>query len=207
MHLDSKEEKNAEPAFKGNDSVVQKLNKPSAAQIKQDDVAKNSENDDPISELIHRLKSKHKCYDLVNVKPFRFNLFRVPLLLFYLVTVAQAAEITVKCRSISNKFRDLDSISLFVFFELEVFAFAGIIIGLWIWLSIKYCLSCLFQGGPEHTFKTPGVKLAKDQLVRNFVDVFIYTGLFWDVTINLYLLSELNVARDVMVDSQKSLIK
>ena len=49
--------------------------------------------------------------------------------------------------------------------------------------------------------------MAKDQLVRNFKDVFIYTGMFWDVTINLYLLSELNVARNVMLDSQEKLIR
>ena len=43
--------------------------------------------------------------------------------------------------------------------------------------------------------------------MRNFEDVFIYTGMFWDVTINLYLLSELNVARNVMLDSQEKLIR
>ena len=86
----------------------------------------------------------------------------MPLLLFYLVTVAQSAEITVKCRSISDKFENPNSISLFVFFELEVFAFFGIITGLWIWLSVKYCLNCMQVNGPEHTFKTKGVKLAKD---------------------------------------------
>ena len=79
--------------------------------------------------------------------------------------------------------------------------------GLLIWLSTKYCLSCIYVDGPMHTFKTKGVKMAKDQLVRNFKDVFIYTGMFWDVTINLYLLSQLNVARNVMLDSQEKLIR
>lgn len=86
----------------------------------------------------------------------------MPLLLFYLVTVAQAAEITVKCRSISDKFSNPDQVSFFVFFELEVFAFAGLLLGLFIWISWKYCLNAVYSGGPQHNFKTKGVKHAKD---------------------------------------------
>ena len=49
--------------------------------------------------------------------------------------------------------------------------------------------------------------MAKDQLIRNFNDAFIYTGLFWDATINVYLISNLNVAKDIMFDSQTKLVK
>lgn len=115
-----------------------------------------------VEALLKKHKTSHWCSHFSNLKPFQFNMIQVPLLLFYLVTIAQAAEITVKCRSISNKFEHPDAVSLFVFFELEVFAFAGILFGLWIWITAKYYLSSLFTGGPQHVFKTKGVKQAKD---------------------------------------------
>ena len=58
--------------------------------------------------LLEKHKKKHWCQEFSNLKPFQFNILQVPLLLFYLVTVAQAAEITVKCRSISDKFSNPD---------------------------------------------------------------------------------------------------
>ena len=44
-------------------------------------------------------------------------------------------------------------------------------------------------------------------MVRNFNDCFIYTGLFWDACINIYLISNLNIAKDIMFDSQSKTIK
>ena len=104
--------------------------------------------ENPVEALLKKHKKNHWCLDFSNLKPFQFNIIQVPLLLFYLVTVAQSAEITVKCRSISNKFKDPESVSLFVFFELEVFAFAGILLGLWVWISVKYYLSAVYTEGP-----------------------------------------------------------
>lgn len=43
--------------------------------------------------------------------------------------------------------------------------------------------------------------------MRNFNDAFIYIGLFYDFAINLYLLSDLNIAKEIMFDSQTKLIK
>ena len=82
---------------------------------------------------------------------------------------------------------------------MEVFAFAGILFGLWVWLTTKFLLNGLFTEGPQHIFKTKGVKFAKDQLVRNFNDAFIYTGLFWEAMINVFLLSSLNSAKDIIL--------
>ena len=83
-------------------------------------------------------------------------------LLFYIITVEEAAEITVKCRQISKKFDDPDVISLFVFFEMEVFAFLGILGGLLLWLVLKQCLNACYMTGPRHIFKTKGIKRATD---------------------------------------------
>ena len=87
-----------------------------------------------------------------------------------------------------------------------MFCFAGIIFGLWVWLSGKYILNCLYVGGPQFKFKTRGIKEASDLLMRNYQDAFVYTGLFYDAAVNVYLLSNLNVAKDEITDSQKSLI-
>ena len=56
-------------------------------------------------------------------------------------------------------------------------------------------------------FKTKGVKLANDTLTRNFQDVYIWTGMFWFVAVNAYLASDLNAAKDVMTDENKSIIR
>lgn len=119
----------------------------------------------------------------------------------YLIIVAQAAEITVKCRSISSNFKDEKVVSLFVLFEIEVFAFCGIVAGLWFWLTIKFLLHALFEAGPKFSFKTRGIKKATDILVRNMVDAYVTTGLFWDMAVNIYLLSRLNVVSDI-IDSE-----
>ena len=42
--------------------------------------------------------------------------------------------------------------------------------------------------------------------MRNFTDVSTYTGLSWESTVNLYLLSDINVARNVMSDAEKKII-
>ena len=65
-----------------------------------------------------------------------------------MVAVAQSGEITVKCRSISGKFDNPEVNALFIFFEFEVVAFFGIIIGLWAWLTFKYILNAIYVDGP-----------------------------------------------------------
>jgi len=131
----------------------------------------------------------------------------MPLLLFYLTVVAQSGEITVKCRSIASHFNDPLTVSLFVFFEIEVFAFFGIILGLWVWLTFKFIHNCLYHDGPQFSFKTKGIKMANDTLVRNYTDAFVFTGIFWDMSCNSYLLSSLNISSDIMTSSQKSMLK
>ena len=98
------------------------------------------------------------------------------------------------------------SISIFVFFEIEVFAFFGIIFGLYLWLSFKFILNLVYQDGPRHAFKTEAVKHAKDLLMRNRTDAIITTGIIWSFAINMFLTSSLNVARGRMAEYQENLI-
>ena len=88
--------------------------------------------------------------------------FQVVLLFFYLIVVAQAGEIVVKCRTISDTFTNQKTAAFFMFFEFEVMAFIGLILGLWMWLVVKFIISSLFMNGPVFYFKTAGVKDAKD---------------------------------------------
>ena len=44
--------------------------------------------------------------------------------------------------------------------------------------------------------------MAHDTLVRNHNDAFIFTGIVWTTTINIYLLSDLNVSYDVTLEQQ-----
>lgn len=44
--------------------------------------------------------------------------------------------------------------------------------------------------------------MAQDTLVRNHNDAFIFTGIVWTTTINIYLLSDLNVSYDVTLEQQ-----
>ena len=144
---------------------------------------------------------------VAKIKDYKWTMVKVPLLLLYLVVLAKSGEITVMCRSVAHELTEYESsISVFVFFEIEVFAFFGIILGLWIWLTLKFILNCIFQDGPRHAFKTEGVKHAKDLLMRNNEDAFITTGILWTFAINMFLNSELNEAKDLMADYQKDLI-
>ena len=63
---------------------------------------------------------------------------------FYLTVVAQASEITIKCRAVALKFDNLEFSNLLAFFEMEVFAFGGILFGLWLWLTLKFLTNFLF---------------------------------------------------------------
>ena len=162
---------------------------------------------DPVTALIKRYKKRDILHTLANLKTFQWQIVQVPMLFFYITAVAQAGEITVKCRGISSKFSNPNTVSLFVFFEIEVFAFFGIILGLWLWLTGKYFQNAIYHNGPQYTFKTKGIKSAADTLVRNHIDVFIFTGFFWDLTINAYLLSDLNASSDIIGDSSKTMIR
>ena len=120
-----------------------------------------------IAALIHRYKQPNRCRDFSSMKNYNWHMILVPLLFMYLIIVAESAEITVKCRRIATKFKEPKVIALFTFFELEIFAFAGILVGLLLWLAVKYILNAIFTEGPQFNFKTSGVKLAHDTLVRN----------------------------------------
>ena len=98
------------------------------------------------------------------------------------------------------------SISIFVFFEIEIFAFLGIMGGLWLWLTFKYIFNSGYQNGPSHAFKTEAVKHAKDLLMRNKEDAFIMTGIIWTAAINVFLTSSLNLAKNLMAPYQEDLI-
>lgn len=88
-----------------------------------------------------------------------------------------------------------------------MFAFFGILFGLWLWLTFKYILNSIYQDGPRHTFKTESVKHAKDLLMRNNVDAFITTGILWTFAVNMFFNSELNEARSLMASYQENLIR
>ena len=136
---------------------------------------------------------------VAKTKHYTFTIVQIPLLLFYLIILAKSGEITVLCRETAKNLTGLEqSISIFVFFEIEVFAFFGILFGLWLWLSFKYFLNAIFQDGPRHSFKTDAVKHAKDLLMRNKIDAFTTTGIIWSFAINIFMTSGLNVARDLM---------
>ena len=72
------------------------------------------------------------------MKDYNFSILLIPIMFVYLTVVAKSGEITVKCQSIAKSFSDPEIVSLFAFFEIEVFAFGGILIGLWLWLTLKY---------------------------------------------------------------------
>ena len=76
-----------------------------------------------------------------------------------------------------------------MFFEFEVWAFIGLIIGLWMWLVVKFIISQLCVNGPAFKFKTAGVKDAEDQLTRNHTDANAFASLFYDVLINFFIVA------------------
>ena len=93
-----------------------------------------------------------------------------------------------------------------MFFEFEIMAFIGLIIGLWMWLSVKFVISQLFMNGPEFYIKTAGVKDAKDQLTRNHADANAYASLFYDVSINIFILESANLGNVVISDAQRGIV-
>ena len=78
------------------------------------------------------------------------------------MVVARAAEINVKCAEVSTKFADPKAVSVFLFFEIEVFVFMGIIAGLWVWLTTKYIANSVSSEGPMLFLKTPKTKYMSD---------------------------------------------
>ena len=98
--------------------------------------------------MVKEYKTPDNLSAFSNLKPFRWQVFQVILMFFYLTVVAQSAEIVVKCRPISAKFKDPEIVSLFVFFEMEVWAFLGIIAGIWAWLSLKFLHNSFYKNGP-----------------------------------------------------------
>ena len=96
--------------------------------------------------MLKEYKDKGCFAAFADVPPYVWTIFLTPLLFLYLVVVAQAAEVTVKCRGVSDKFgvEDSELTALFIFFEMEVCAFFGMIFGLWVWLSSKYFLNALY---------------------------------------------------------------
>ena len=133
---------------------------------------------------------------------YHWQFLLLPVLFLYIALVALAAEVTVKCRAINTKFDEPEIIGLFTFFEIEVFAFFGIMIGLYLWLTIKYTLNTIYSAGPLYVFKTLGVKKARDTLVRNYEDAYIFMGLIWTLATNAYLNSNLNKSYEYMNDKQ-----
>ena len=188
-------------------SYEARANKPDLKQMEIDDEIYNGKKKiDKITKLIQNYKYPDRCREFSHLKNYNWHFLLVPLMFLYLIIVAESAEITVKCRSIARNFEDPREVALFTFFELEVFAFAGILLGLFLWLSSKYILNALFTSGPQFNFKTSGVKLARDTLVRNHDDAFIFTGIMWTMSCNAYLLSDMNVSKDVTTKLQLSMV-
>ena len=179
-------------------------------QVKQDDEkikgAEKGENVSTVDSILRTYSKTDRCHNCVKMKVYNWQPFYITMLLFYMVVVAQSGEITVKCRSIASEFKESEVVALFTFFEIEVMAFGGILIGLSSWLIYKWIFNNIYTEGPMYTFKTKGVKQTTDTLVRNYMDAYITTGIFWVAAINVYLTTQYNVARDVMTESQKTLV-
>ena len=117
--------------------------------------------DEKIKDLLDEIKDENFCMFIAKIKHHTWIVLMIPLLLIYLIIVYKASQITQLCRNTAQNLTELEqSISIFVFFEMETFAFFGIVFGLWLWLTFKYILNCLYQDGPRHSFKTEAVKHA-----------------------------------------------
>jgi hypothetical protein len=62
------------------------------------------EADDEIKKLSDKSKEKHCCMKIAKAKPHTWTIFKVPLLLLYLIILAKSGEITVMCRGVSKNF-------------------------------------------------------------------------------------------------------
>ena len=140
-----------------------------------------------IDRLMTNLKTKTLFQQFADVPEYKFSIVLIPVMFSYLTIVSKSGEITVKCRTLAQAFPDPEFVSLFAFFEIELFAFGGILLGLWLWLTLKFWTNQLFQDGPKFTFKTDSVRFADDLLIRNQKDAFIFTGVIWSCSINAYL--------------------
>ena len=80
-------------------------------------------NKDPIKVLLDKHREKDMFYRFASMRYVHWRNFQVVLLFFYLIVVAQAGEIVVKCRTISDTFTNPKSAAFFMFFEFEVMAF------------------------------------------------------------------------------------
>ena len=87
-------------------------------------------NKDPIKVLLDKHREKDMFYRFASMRYVHWRNFQVVLLFFYLIVVAQAGEIVVKCRTISDTFTNPKSAAFFMFFEFEVMAFIGLILGI-----------------------------------------------------------------------------
>ena len=170
-------------------------------QVKQANNSVSQPQNDEQADLIKDFKDNSNCREFANIS-FSWVIPITPVLLYYLVVVARAAEINVKCAEVSTKFADPKAVSVFLFFEIEVFVFMGIIAGLWVWLTTKYIANSVSSEGPMLFLKTPKTKYMSDQLMRNNKDVYVNTGIFWQTAVNLYLYSDQNIAKDIMPDYQ-----
>lgn len=96
--------------------------------------------------------------------------------------------------------------SFFVFFDIEVFVFLGMLLGLWVWLSVKFLVNKLYFSGPVFSFKTDGVKTARDVLTRNKSDAINLVAVFWCAFVNYHLSIGSNYLSDRMEESQYSIL-
>jgi len=103
--------------------------------------------DDAIEKLLENHREKDCLLDFAELPPYTWTIVLTPLLFLYLIVVAQAAEITVKCRYIAEKFTNQENTALFIYFEFEVCAFFGMMIGLWAWITVKYILNTIYLDG------------------------------------------------------------
>ena len=161
---------------------------------------------DPVLGLIREFKEPPFSQKIYTIKQTQWAFIRAPLLLFYLMVVYKSSEITVACDSYAKQLDDVRVRSLFVFFDIEVFVFLGQLYGMLIWLVLKFIVNKCYHSGPAFTFKTAGVKTAKDVLNRNKEDALVLVGVFWMANVNQHLSTGDNYLRELTDETQKTIL-
>ena len=75
-----------------------------------------------------------------------------------------------------------------------------------IWLVLKFIVNKCYHSGPAFTFKTAGVKTAKDVLNRNKEDALVLVGVFWMANVNQHLSTGDNYLRELTDETQKTIL-
>lgn len=159
-------------------------------------------------EIINRHNKKDCCHKFVHLRNHNWHYLLLPVLFAYVALVAASAEVSVICRInkeesdllVAQDIRNAKEIALEIskinelitFFAIEVFAFVGVMMCLFIWLTMKFLLNSFYVAGPMQSFCKTSTFRPRDTLLRNFKDVQTFIGLTWTLAINFYIGSQLH---------------